>query len=240
MDTSLSSISDIVTKKIPLKVLLAQCDIRNKYNPLTQFAGWVHCLNEVNEGQSYQYTAQDFATAIPEVWSAPSLMNRDTMTKGLKGIKNSTGGAAFAIAAVYQAVNSQFPITVTVEVDTDGLLAAHGNNLGDTFNANNWLTITDDNNDPSQGSFEMTIYCNVGNTIRWVAAAHNGTDTVELTAFIDGGGTDVFGGHPPTHQTDGSFQGTTSGSGHETYHYNFTVNGGNTTYWWDPFIQCNP
>ena len=240
MDTPLLPISAIVTRKLPLAMLLQQCNLKNKYNPRTHFAAWVHCLNEVNAAQGYQYTAMDFAKAILTVWPAPKLMNRDIMVKGITGIKNSTGKAAFSIAAVHQAVSTQFPITVTITVDTTPLLAAHPNNLGDTCNANNYLKITDDNNDPNQGSSEITIYCNVGATIRWVAVAKNGTDTVELTNFYNFPGANVFGQVNPTKQSDGSYEGVTTSTGHETYTFNMAVNGGITTYWWDPFIQCNP
>ena len=51
MSTQLQPISDIATSGQPLPLLLQACNNRNKYNPLTQFAAWVHCMNEVMAGQ---------------------------------------------------------------------------------------------------------------------------------------------------------------------------------------------
>ena len=241
MHTSLLPISAIVTSKLPLEVLLQQCNNTNKYDPPTQFGAWLHCLNEVNQGQNYQYTAMDFAKAIPQVWTAPQ-MDRDILIRGLSGILNSNGTPAFSTPAVYQAVNTQYPITVSITVDTTAMMAAHSNTAGGSYGNNSYIVATDDNNDPNQGSAEIKVYCNVDNQIRWTAKSKNGTDTVNLTAFVighDPGTINVFGTVNPVKQPDGSFEGTVKEIGTEVYHYNFTINGGSTTYWWDPYIQVN-
>ena len=230
---------------LPLLVIeLQQCHNPEAYNPIENRANWIKCLNEVNQQQNNQYTAQDFARAIPQVWPNPQSMNRATMIEGITAIQKG-GKQAFTTVSIYQAVATQYPITITADIDTEKLLNKYDNSSDALCNAWNCLTMSDDNSDDNRGvndkhtkSEELTVYCQIGDTLRWVAKAQNGTDTIELTDFDYVKGTNVFGSVDPTKQPDGSFQGTTTTKGNECYHFKFTINGGTAIYWWDPFIMC--
>ena len=236
MCTTLKSIAPIVTREAPLEVLLQQCNNLNQYDPVTQFGAWTDCLNEVNTGQNYQSNATEWAEAIVKVWETE--MTREILLSGIQSLVDQTGGPSFSSPLVYRAVNTVYPITVTILVDTEGLLATCDNTKSQMFNAGKFTTASDDNDDPNQNYNEITVFCKVGNKIRWVAKAKNEVDTVELTKFVHNREKHVFGDHPPTKQSDGAFEGTVIKAGHECYHYQYTVNNGDTTFTWDPFIMA--
>ncbi|WP_062056594.1 AidA/PixA family protein [Aquimarina longa] len=232
MNTTYQSISSIVTQNISLTDLLQQCNTINNYNPITDFQPWADCLNNIQKGQNYKYNALQFTEAITKVWTG-NLMNRDTLFKGIQNIKTAQGNQAFDNKSIYKSINTQYPITVTFIVDTKKLISSKQSW------ANKYLTATDNNGDPNQGSNEITVNANVGNTLRWVGKSKNGTDTVQLTAFVFRGETNLFGENLPSKQSDGSYMGKLVTTGTEVYSFSFTINNVPTTYNWDPYINCS-
>ncbi|MBJ7415817.1 MAG: hypothetical protein JHC88_10270 [Niveispirillum sp.] len=88
-----------------------------------------------------------------------------------------------------------------------------------------------------QGTSELTITVNVGDTITWTLVPLLSFMSVSYTGFEQTAGTGVLS----TRQIS-STQWTANclGSGQVTYHFNLQIANDGNTYWWDPFITINP
>lgn len=118
-------------------------------------------------------------------------------------------------------------IHVLTSVDTQSILA--GNNSSVVY-------MVDDNankGSSSEGTTELKTTCAPGDIINWRVTPINGTDTVVITSMFNSSG-DIFA-TPPSEQPDGSWQGTVSSTGNETYQMQILINGVKT-FKWDPYL----
>ncbi|MDB4948132.1 MAG: hypothetical protein JWM27_781 [Gemmatimonadetes bacterium] len=102
-----------------------------------------------------------------------------------------------------------------------------------TVNGTTTVYMLDDNGDPNQGSNELTINCDIGDTINFNVASIIPTWGCVLTAFVPATSPALF----VPNYVNGVWTGIVNSKGNMTYHFNFTVNGQPGTYNWDPFIN---
>lgn len=125
-------------------------------------------------------------------------------------------------------------INVLTCLDTQAIL----NNPG--ISASDAVYMVDDNasgGSTDEGGYELNTACAEGDVIVWRVVPINDTDEVVITALTNKSG-DLFGGTPPTEQEDGSWQGTISTSGKETYELAILINGV-IAYNWDPYLTAS-
>jgi len=102
-----------------------------------------------------------------------------------------------------------------------------------TVNGTTTVYMVDDNGDASQGSRELNIQCEVGDTINWFVTSILPTWGCVLTEFTPEGGTSVMN---PINE-NGVWTAYVSGTGTNVpYTFTFTINGQPGTYTWDPYI----
>lgn len=203
----------------PLLVVLQQCNDNEHLNPMNDYTAWKTCLQGVYDTRQIKPTALEYANAIYAVWSAN--LTRTIFTNVLLGIT-----PAYNPSDVYSSVNINYPITVTIIVDTTQTIQT-GNAV---------VQVTDDNGDPSQGSNELAINVKVGNTIIWRAVSQSGGDSIQLTTFDVRGGVQLFTNGGPQKNADGTWQGVIAITGTEVYAFDLTINNSTRTYTWDPYI----
>lgn len=210
--------------QLPLETVFLQCYDTEHLSPENNYDAWDKCLKEVYSTRNPKPSVTEFGDAMYSVWKDAGL-SRAIMIEALKSIPD------YADKAIYTEVNKYYPITVLMTVDTVQTLK--------TGNLSNYITVTDDNGDPNQGSNEITVIAKMGSTLAWKAVSINGTDTVHLKQFIKVAGPHLFTTGEPSLQPDGTFQGTLTTTGLETYRFSMTINNGTTVYSWDPYIQSN-
>ena len=104
-----------------------------------------------------------------------------------------------------------------------------------TVNGTTTVYMVDDNGDVA--SNELTIVCDIGDTINWNVASVIPSWGCVLTGFVSGTGNNLFSLGPGFE--NGVWTGVVGSKGSETYHFTFTVNGSPDTYQWDPFIHVS-
>jgi plastocyanin len=92
-------------------------------------------------------------------------------------------------------------------------------------------------NTPGQGTSEITITVDVGDTINWTITPLINFMTITLTNFVQTSGAGIL---QTTKTSSTTWQANCIGAGQVTYHFNFTILHDSNTYWWDPYININP
>ncbi len=88
-----------------------------------------------------------------------------------------------------------------------------------------------------QGTNELTITVNVGDTITWNLEPLINFMSVSFTSFVQTSGNGVLA----TRQISSTqWAANCLGSGQVTYHFNLQIANDTNTYSWDPFININP
>ena len=207
--------------QLPLEVVFQQCFDEEHLSPENDYGAWDQCLVAVYNTRNPKPTIQEFGDALYAIWKDAGL-SREIMIKALKSIP------AYRDTEIYSEVNKFYPITLLMTVDT----------VNTVKNGRLFITITDDNGDPNQGSNEITVTAKVNTTLVWKAVSTNGTDTVHLKQFIRESSTNLFPANEPSIQPDGTFKGTLDKPGFETYSFAITINNGSRVYRWDPYIRA--
>ncbi len=101
-----------------------------------------------------------------------------------------------------------------------------------TVNGTTTVYMIDDNGDASQGSNELNIHCDIGDTLNFNIASIIPSWGCVLTKFTPGSGTPVIN---PNYE-NGVWTGVVNKKGQLQYTWTFTVNGQPDSYTWDPFI----
>jgi len=102
-----------------------------------------------------------------------------------------------------------------------------------TVNGTTTVYMVDDNGDASQGSSELTINCEVGDTINFNVASIIPTWGCALTGLTYNSGQAVL--FRPGFK-NGVWTGTVEQKGNMQYSFTFTISPSSTQYTWDPFI----
>ncbi|CAA9201530.1 AidA/PixA family protein [Flavobacterium collinsii] len=228
-NTNTISINDVLrgavelatNDQLPLEVVFQQCYDNEHLSPENNFGAWDLCLQQVYNTRNPKPGIEEFGDAMYSVWKNAGL-SRAIMIKALESIPGYTG------APIYTEVNKYYPITVLMTVDT----------IKTVQTGSLYITITDDNGDPNQGSSEIQVNAKISTIIRWKAVSLNVTDTVHLKQFVVRGGVNLFSANEPSLQSDGTFQGTLITTGTEVYSFTITINDGSQQYDWDPYIVC--
>ncbi|AUN33601.1 hypothetical protein [Niveispirillum cyanobacteriorum] len=88
-----------------------------------------------------------------------------------------------------------------------------------------------------QGTNELTVTVNVGDTITWTLVPLISFMSVSFTSFVQTSGSGVLS----TRQISSTqWQANCLGKGQVTYHFNLQIANDTNTYSWDPFITINP
>jgi hypothetical protein len=209
--------------QLPLSDVFQQCYDEEHLSPKNNYDAWDTCLKEVYSVRNPKPSVAEFGDAMYNVWKDAGGLTRTIMINALKSIADYTNDSA-----IYTEVNKYYPITVLMTIDTTRVLSSG-------YLSSN-IVITDDNGDPNQGSNEIRVTAKVKTKLIWKAVAKNGTDTIQLKEFKIRRGQDLFTAPEPNLQADGTYKGTLTKVGSETYAYNISINNGSQMYTWDPFI----
>ena len=214
--------------ELSLKIVLQQCNDEEHLNPEKDFEKWKDCLQTIYIGRSSKPNVNDFGSAIYAVWKTK--LTRDIFSNALLDIQMGDK-PVYTSKAVYSKTNKYYPITITIQVDTTNyVIGKRDNSIS--------VNVFDDNGDPNQGSNELQVNAQLGNTLIWKAISKSGKDTIHLIEFISNNAVNLFSGKGPYKNGDGTFEGELTKTGTECYTFTFKINDSPDIYRWDPYINC--
>jgi hypothetical protein len=215
-------------------------------------SNWQECLQLVYTYYQKLYstpTILNFTAGIYTAWAveqptaaaAPNRLSSTLMITGLQSVQNN-GSPAFSAADI-QGVIPTFYAIINITIDTAGILAANNNNLGTSIFLNGYITMTD--NEPTssgEGTNELqTNGLSASQIIEWTAVNATGTAVIDLIGFVAGDPQQLYTlVYPPVEINDTQYYTQVLPNpvlSKDSYHFQFTINGGSTIYCWDPFLR---
>lgn len=236
---------------VDLQDVFRICLQKNKELP-ARYDDWAACIQRTYELTGAQASLGETASAIYAVWTDPELVpaidhrvTRDQLVHVLTGLERE-GRPAFDPDAVTRVVDAHY-LEITITVDVAAILSENDNHgAGQPVWVPQHVTMRDNHPETSVG--EGTVELNSEGlvptmTVRWRAVAKGSGHTVDLTAFVPRDQAHFEEFAPMPERVPGTrdqwltrARGTLPAHEVATYHFTFTVDGGTTTYAFDPFI----
>ena len=235
----------------------------NGNNP-TNYDGWFDGLQDllgawVSTHDGVQPSVDEFALAVYEYWTDPQnvtnwadRLTSAQLTQALTGLKqpdsngNASDNPAFPTSSdVTSAVNAHY-LDIKIVVDAAAILERFNNYQNVREYVGNYIVMSDNHKESSsgEGTDELNSEGLQPNmTITWSAFSASGGHAIELTAFLPNSQVNFERLAPMPANLGGSgIQWITKANPklppqiESTYHFNLTIDNGDATYWFDPFI----
>lgn len=213
---------------------------------------WLSCLQDVYVAYIASYatpSAEAFAAAIYTVWGvgqptatkvAGRLSSVD-LTDALEYIKDAGNNQVYASATVPATV-AKFFAEISVVIDSASILAHENNNSGGMINIGQYVHLTD--NEPTStgegGNELVTKGLRASQTIHWAASNQSGNAIINLTQFVAGANSLYQMIYVPVKINNLEYYTQVLPVPileQSSYRFYFTLNGGTTTFWWDPWLN---
>ncbi|WP_202704031.1 hypothetical protein [Flavobacterium sp. UGB4466] len=218
-------------------------------------ANWQDCLQLVYTDYQQQYstpTIQNFTAGIYTAWAvgqpttatAPNRLSAALLVNGLRSVQNGSS-PAFAAADIVSVISTFYAI-INIIIDTAGILAKYNNNSASSIFLGAWdnTFIAMNDNDPnSQGEGTAELQTNglsASQTIEWKATNKTGTAVIDLTGFVAGSTQLYTLVYLPVSINDTQYYTQVLPNpvlNSDSYYFQFTIDSGTTTYYWDPFLK---
>jgi hypothetical protein len=252
MSTSLqTTIQHAIQANANLAGVMSACKSINNVSPTGNQQEWQTCLQEVYEAYTAAYSAptpKDFTAAIYTTWAVgqptianlPNRLSSAIMINGLQSIQ--VNNTQVYSQQIINATIPQFYAIINIVIDT-ALILQQQNNNSNSLNsyAGNYITMND--NEPTsqgEGGDELvTSGLIASQTIEWTATNKSGNAIINFTQFVAGSSNLYTMIYQPVKINDTQFYTQVLPQPNlqeDSYRFEFTLNGGSTTYTWDPWL----
>ena len=253
MATSLeTTIKNAIAANDNLTEIMQACQTDNGITNADK-AKWLECLQDVYTAYIGSYSAPSatvFAAAIYNTWgvgkpSASAIAGRLTigdLTDALTSIQDN-GNQVYDNSTADKTV-IMFFAEISVVINSEGILENEDNNSGQMINVGAYISLTDNQPKSSgEGGDELvTGGLRASQTIHWTATNQSGNAVINLIEFFAPNSAIYQMIYTPVKINDTEYYTQVLPVPvleQDSYRFHFSLNGGSTIFWWDPWLNDN-